>query len=390
MIYVGIDVASWKHDCTIVTDQGEILIDGQSIGNDKEGFEELCAIIRAHDATGRQTEIGMEETGIYHERLRSHLLAQGYRVYTINPQLTAHSRRAGSLRRTKTDKVDALAIARYVMMYRGSLHSYTPSLYHLDALKASTRTYHGKRAQISRTKTELKRLLQTVFPEFSRFYDPLSAWALRLFKSYPTPVMIGRMHLATLARIIRVRGDRMRAARHLRQLAKDSVGRSDGLGAHLVRFAVADLEHYQAQLDTIKAELREAMADFPHITTIPGVGSVTGAIILAEIGDVHRFAHKSKLVAYAGIDAVIYESGKFRATHTGLSKRGSKYLRSAIFMAARAACIGKVRSNKFRTKYEAKLAQGKHHYTAVFAAAKNMVHTIYAILKSGQPFDYGK
>ncbi len=390
MPYVGIDVASLKHDCTIITDQGEILEDGLTISNDSSGFEVLRETMRKHDACPKTTKIGMEETGVYHERLRTHLMRYGYRVYTINPALVFHSRKAETLRRTKTDKVDALAIARYLMMYKGSLHSYTPSLYHLDALKSSTRIYHGKRETLAHTKTELKRLLHSIFPEFKAHYDPLSQWALNLLESYPTPEDIARMHEATLIRILRTTGDRKKAAKHIRTLAKRSIGQSDPVSKERIRFAVSDIKHFSSQLNQIKAVLKKQMATYPLIMSIPGVGVVTGATILAEIGDIKRFSHKTKLLAYAGIDPIIYESGKFKATNTALSKRGSRYLRSAIFMATRVACVSAkvARDNKFRRKYHAKMREGKHHYTAIFAAAKNLTYTIYGVLNANQPFDH--
>ena len=389
MQYVGIDVASLKHDCTIVTDQGEILKDGLTIGNDSNGFESLMETMRQHGASPKTTKIGMEETGIYHERIRSYLMHYGYSVYTINPALVFHSRKAETLRSTKTDKVDALAIARYLMMYKGSLHSYTSSLYHFDALKSSTRIYHAKRETLARTKTELKRLLHSVFPEFKEHYDPLSQWALDLLEAYPTPEAIARMHEATLVRLLRTKGDRNKAAKHIRGIAKRSVGQSDAMSKQRIRFAISDIKHFNAQISEIKTVLKEQMEPFTNIMSIPGVGAVTGATILAEIGDINRFSHKTKLLAYTGIDPVIYESGNFKAKNTSLSKRGSRYLRSALFMAARCACVNsRVKNNKFRRKYETKIREGKHHYTAIFAAAKNLTYTIYGILKSGQPFEY--
>jgi len=389
MQYVGIDVSALKHDCTIITDQGEILRDGLTISNDSKGFDALMSAMRTCGATPEATKIGMEETGIYHERLRSHLKRHGYEVYTINPTLIFHSRKAETLRSTKTDKVDALTIARYLMMYKGSLHSYTPSLYHLTALKASARIYHTKRETLARTKTELKRLLHSVFPEFKKHYDPLSQWALNLLESYPTPRAIARMHTTTLVRILRTKGDREAAARHIRRLAKHSVGRSDAMSDQLIRFAVSDIKHFESQIRETKAVLKEQMKPFTHILSIPGVGPVTGATIISEIGDIKRFSHKTKLLAYAGIDPVIYESGKFKASNTSISKHGSRFLRSALFMAARVACVNSnVRNNKFRRKYMAKIKEGKHHYTAIFAAAKNLTYTVYGILKSGRPFEY--
>ena len=178
LIFIGIDIAKNHHDNTIIIDYGEILNSHLHIENSASGFKKLHMGIRFHMKSLEDIHIGMEETGIYHENLRDFLIAQGYTVYSINPKLTYHSRLSSSPRRTKTDRLDAIAITRYIMNSYTVLHPYTPLLYHLDELKQLSHSYHNKKIFITNTKIELKRLLQITFPEFLKHFDPYSKWAL--------------------------------------------------------------------------------------------------------------------------------------------------------------------------------------------------------------------
>jgi len=387
MFYTGIDVASLKHDVAIVSDIGEVLVDHLTISNDQAGFLQLKGIIESCCREPGQMKIGMEETGIYHEAIRDFLVALGFAVYTINPILTSYSRKSASPRLTKTDAIDAIAIAKYLMMNIGSLHSYSPSLYYLHDLKALSRIYRDKKDQIAKRKTELKRLIQIAFPEFLTRFNVFSEWSLLLFKDYPDPAQIARIRVSTLVQRIRTKADRLADAKFLHSIAAVSVGTAATSVIFLIRSTIDDIAYFESQIKALLKSIKSIMDRFPALTAIPGIGSITGAAILGEIGDIHRFSSKTALVAFCGIDPTVYQSGNFTAKHAHISKRGSKYLRCAIFNAARAASIGTGPDNKFRQKYLLKIAQGKHHGTAVIAAAKNMLHSIYSILKHDSVYD---
>lgn len=387
MIFIGIDVSSLKHDVCIISDQGEILLDGFILENNQVGFDSLHQKILPLIHHPQDAKIGIEETGIYHDNIRDFLINHRYIVYTINPILTSFSRKSASPRKTKTDKVDAFAIARYIMMHYRSLNPYLPSLYHAEELKSLSRLYFDKRYLISERKSELKRLLSIVFPEFLRHFNPFSQWSLDLLKDYPTPKQIERIHMTTLLRLIKTHNNHESQCKLLKSLAKNSIGNSNSSLEFLISSTINDIHHYESQKLELKAKIATTMKPYTLITSIPGIGSINGALILGEIGDIHRFHSKFDLVAFAGIDPSIYESGKYHSNPSKLSKRGSKYLRSALFMAARVACVGKAKDNKFRDKYLKKISEGKHHYTAVFAAAKNMIQSIYSILKYETVFD---
>jgi len=387
MFFLGIDVASKKHDVAVLDDAGELIVEPFSIVNDSGGFSILLQTCHACSRNPQDMKIGMEDTGIYHEALRDWLIAKGYSVFVFNPLLTAMYRKSNSLRKTKTDAVDAIAIAKYLWANVRDLHPYSPRLYHALLLKSLSRQYQDVASRLSKRKVELKRLLHIAFPEFLSHFLPDAAWALQLLSKHPSAKSIASMRMKTLIDILRVHGDRLQAAQTLHRIAANSIGCDSAHSALLIQCAVEDILLIQSQIHRIKDAIRAVLPDTSPILTIPGVGLLCAASILGEIGDVRRFDNKFQLLAFCGIDPVIHQSGNFTAKQVHLSKRGSSPLRRSLFLAASAACVSPfVQDNKFRAKYLLKRAQGKHAYVAIFAAAKNLVYTIFAILKNNTPY----
>lgn len=330
----------------------------------------------------------MEETGIYHENLRDFLISKGFTVYTINPLLTSYSRRASSPRLTKTDKIDATAICRYIMNNYRLLHSYTPSLYHLDELKQLTRTFRTRTVLLTKSKTELKRLLHMSFPEFIKHFNPYSKWTLSLLSEHPLPTDYKGLHTMVLANRLKTKSDRFNQAILLKEIAKDSIGKSNESQAFLIRSIVSDILHFSEQIESIKKTIRTKMKLFPKIMSIPGIGPINGATILGETGNIDRFNNKHEYYAFYGLDPIVFESGNYKLKKSRISKRGNKYLRSAAFSASRIACIGpSLRSNKYREKYYSMKKSGKHNNVVICAVSKNIIHSIYKILKTNTFYD---
>ncbi len=388
MIYVGIDAASKKHDFTIMNAHGEVITKPTTISNDLAGFKKLHTEIASHTELPEEVCIGIEETGIYAKNLLSFLYASGFLVFSLNPLLTSFSQKSISLRKTKTDKIDALAICRYIRLNHTILNPYTPTLYNFDELKSLSRIRFDKLKTMSRAKVEYTRLLMMMFPEFVRHYDQHSKWAKELFEKYPTPAHIARMHNDTLCAILRIKGNRIDAAGHIKTLAKETIGKVSTTQQLLLNSALGDIKHYESQLDTIDSAIDEIMKNFSFIKSIPGIANTTGAMILGEIGNINRFNSAASLLAFAGLDPSVFQSGEFESKKSRISKRGSAYLRSALFTATRVACVGKGKDNKFREKYYKKMSQNKHHNAAVCAVAKNMVNTIFKMLNTGEYFSY--
>lgn len=389
MLFVGIDIAMDHHDISFLDDFGEIIRDHLTISNDLAGYKKLHTEILSCMKSLGNVRIGMEETGIYHENLRDFLIDLDFKVYTINPLLTSFSRKAASPRRTKTDKIDALAIAKYIMQNWRSLHPYTPSLYHYEELKGLMRLYYNKQALLSKSKTELKRLLQIIFPEFPKLFNPFNKGSLDILQNYPSPELMKNVRISTLSKKLSTHSNHDADAKLLKETANHTIGQSNQISTFLIRSEIQSLIHYQNQIAELKSIIIDKMTECPQIMTMPGVGPITGATILGETGIIQRFENKHQYFAFFGLDPIIHESGQFKLKKSKISKRGNVYLRTAIYHAARAACVSpKVRDNKFRRKYLAMMAKGnKHHNTVVFAIAKNMVHSIYAMLKNGKDFN---
>jgi len=388
MIFIGIDVASKKHDVIIISEFGEVLSPPFTIENSIDGFKKLHAEISSHMEQHDLVHIGLEETGIYSSNIRDFLYSFGFNVYMINPILTHHSRMAHSLRNTKTDKLDCLAICRYIKDNLSHLKPYISTLYTTGELKSLSRLRLDKLKTLSKAKMEFTRLLQIIFPEFAKHFDQHSLWAKKLFTQYLIPLRISRMHNDTLIDIIRIQGDRVAAASLIKSLAKNTIGRCSLSNELLIQSCLDDIEHFSNQISIIDEHLEILMKDFEFITTIPGVATITGALIIGEIGDIHRFNSSSQLLAFAGLDPSIYESGDFKSKKCRISKRGSRYLRSAIFTSTKVACIGKTKDNQFKQKYNRKMAEGKHHYSAVCNVSKNMINTVFALMKTKEDFRY--
>ena len=386
MLFVGIDVASKKHDVIIISEYGEILSDAFTIENSVDGFKELHTEISSHMEHNDCVHIGLEETGIYSSNIRDFLYSLGFKVYMINPILTYHSRMAHSLRNTKTDKVDCLAICRYIMHNHMHLKPYISTLYTTSELKSLSRLRLDKLQLMSKSKMEFTRLLQITFPEFSNHFDQHSQWAMELFTLYPTPGKIARMHIDTIIKILRIKGDRHSAATLIKFLAKGTIGNTSLSNEILIDSIIEDIKHFKKQIDRIDEQLDLLMEGFEFLTSIPGIGNVVGATIIGEVGDISRFQTPAQLLAYAGLDPSVYESGDFKSNKSRISKRGSKYLRTAIFTATRVACVGKTRDNQFRRKYDRKMAEGKHHNSAICNVSKNMINTVFALLKTKENF----
>jgi transposase len=390
MLFIGIDVASTKHDVAIVSSEKDLLLSPFSIPNNLDGYEKLRREISSHTESVLDVRIGIEETGIYSKNISDYLALYGFTVHMINPVLTSHSRKSLSLRSTKTDKIDALSISRYVEQNFKRLNSYTPSLYSYSELKSLSRARFDILKKQIKAKTEWTRLLDLVFPEFRQSFNQHSKWVYELFGRYPSARQISHMHLSTLQRIIKIHGDRTLAASSIKSMAKDTIGNACDSNEILLINALDDILHYSKQLERLEKQVKIIMKEsFSFLLTIPGVGPITGATIVGEIGDVNRFHSPNALLAYAGLDPAIYQSGNFNASQCHISKHGSRYLRTAIFISTRCAIINpNIKTNKFRNKYMTKVSQGKHHNSAICSASKNMIHVIYTMMKSHETFDF--
>ncbi len=384
MIYVGIDIASEKHDCCILGEHNKKL-ESFSFSNTRDGFISLLAACKKY-AEPEQTKIGLESTGIYGDNLRDFLRRNGYEIRTFNPLLIKKSMQATTLRKTKTDKSDASFLASYLAR---ELPDPDPQIsYHISELKSLTRARFSVVGACSKAKTQLKALLVQVFPEFhTAFSDVFGVAAIAILRKYPTAKKLSAARKTAVAKIL------SEASRHrlgeekaamLIDLAKNSVGCHSETKALEMQYYLDQIELNTAYIRRYEAAIREIMNEIDSpITTIPGIGLVLGAMILAELGDVTRFATPEKVLAFAGLDPSIYQSGKYTPASGTMVKRGSPQLRWALLMAARSTIV---HNPNIAIYYQKKLSEGKHYNVICSHIAKKLVRILYSLLKKNTPY----
>ena len=387
MIYVGIDVSKDKHDCYIVNSDGKVLRDVFTISNNAEGFNLLFQSIKsvAHDLS--KVKVGLEATGHYSYNILGFLLDKGLLTYVINPLHTNLFRKSTSLRRTKTDRVDARTIAA-MMMSGVVLKSYTAISYHNEELKSLTRYRFDKVQERAKMKQSVSRLVNILFPELEKLVSKLHiASVYSLLEELPGAKHIAQCHLTHLSNLLSTasngRYGRIKAV-EIRNAARNSIGSVMPAKSLELQHTIRLIRELDAEIAEIEAEIKRIMDEMnPPILSIPGISYRMGAMILAEIGDFSRFDSPDKLLAYAGLSPSTYQSGKMDNAYAHMEKRGSRYLRYALYNSAKYVCIW---DPSFAAYLARKRAEGKHYNVAISHAAKKLVRLIFAVQRSGQMY----
>ena len=383
MFYVGLDVASEKHDCCILNEKRKI-IQSFTISNSSAGFDSLLAALA--ELPSDEIKIGLEATGVYSENLSVFLRRKGFDVSTINPLLIKKHQCATTLRKTKTDKADAKGIALFVA--EEGFQPDLPISYHIQELKSLTRARFSVVQDRSALKNKVKRLLTLLFPELlGEFADIFGNSATSPLKQYPSAAKLAACHCDALAALLRKssRGRFGRAkAEHLKRLAQNSVGNHSAARAMELRMLLKRIDLLSEQIDEYDREIKVVMdqVDSP-ILSIPGIGYTLGAIIVAEIGSISRFSSPAKLLAFAGLEPSIYQSGKFVPVSGKMVKRGSPFLRWALLQAAGYAPNYSSTFALYRTK---KAAEGKPAAVVRSHVAKKLVRIIHSLLTHSAAF----
>lgn len=388
MIYVGIDIAKLNHFASAISSDGEILMKPFKFTNDGDGFQLLLSSLETLALEDDSIIIGLESTAHYGDNLIRYLVACNFNVCVLNPIKTS-SMRKNNIRKTKTDKVDTFIIAKTLMMQ----DSYRfVSFYDLDLLDLKTLGRFRQKTvkQRTRLKIQLTSYVDQVFPELQYFFKSglhqKSVYAL--LKEAPTPEAIASMHMTHLAYLLEVSSHghfTKEKAKELRVLAQKSVGASDSAISIQITHSIAQIELLDSQLKQVEAEMTDIMKfNDSVLMTIPGIGYINGGMILGEIGDINRFSSPGKLLAFAGLDPSVYQSGNFQAKRTRMSKRGSRVLRYALMNAAHNV----VKNNAtFKAYYDAKMAEGRTHYNALGHCAGKLVRVIWKMLTGKLEFN---
>ena len=389
MICVGIDVAKDKHDCFILSSEGEVLADVFTIANNRDGYESLMQRICSCARPADKIRVGLEATGHYSYNILGFLLGKGLPTFVINPLHTNLYRKSLSLRQTKTDRIDARMIAA-MLMSDVDLKSYTDTAYHNEELKSLTRYRFDKVRERAKLKQSVSRLVNILFPELETLVPSLHmASVYAVLSEFPGARQIADAHLthfkAVLADASKGRYGREKAV-EIRDAARRSIGSAVPAKSLELQHTIRLIRELDKEIVEIEAAIKAILDEMaPPILSIPGISYRMGAMILAEIGDFSRFDSPDKLLAYAGLSPSTYESGKLKATGTyaHMEKRGSRYLRYALFNAAKFVCNWEPSFAAYLAK---KRAEGKHYNVAVSHAAKKLVRLIYALQTSGRTF----
>ena len=388
VVSVGIDVAKDKHDCFILNSEGKVLADVFTISNNMDGFHTLLEKIQACTAPQDKIRVGLEATGHYSYNLLGFLLDNGLATYVLNPLRTNLYRKSLSLRKTKTDRVDARTIAAMLLSDVG-LKPYTDTAYHNEELKSLTRYRFDKVKERAKLKSSVSRLVCILFPELEKLVPTLHGASIyALLEEFPGAVQVAGAHLTRLKSLLsdasRGRYGRDMAV-EIRDAARNSIGSRMPAKSLELQHTIRLIRELDAEIEEIEAEIQVIMDELHSpITTIPGIGYRMGAMILAEVGDFSRFESPDKLLAYAGLSPSTYQSGQLKNCYPHMEKRGSRYLRYAIYNAAKYVCLW---DPTFAAYLAKKRAEGKHYNVAISHAAKKLVRLIFALEKSGQPYN---
>jgi transposase len=385
MISVGIDIAKRTHEACFLDQDGQEILRPRRFQNTRSGVRALL------DDVNRLPEpvtIGLEATGHYWLALYDALTHAGLTIQVLNP-LQTHAYRRTTVRKVKSDHKDAWLIADVVRIGRGR-PAYVPDETILQ-LRELTRLRWGLVDRIGDAKRKVLTILDRVFPEYERLFSDVFIQSSRaLLCSATTAADFAAADLDELAALLsttsrgrlgRVRAEAIRAA------ARDSLGleRLGRVAGFELRVLLDEISFFERQVADVEREIEALLARTEqHLTDIKGINSVLAASLVAEIGDIQRFPRLESLVAYAGIDPSIYSSGEFTAKQAHMSKRGSPYLRRALWLAA----VSASRWNPDLAAYlQHRLGEGKPWSVVMGAIARKLLSRIYVILREHRPYE---
>ena len=388
MYYIGIDIAKNKHEVSIIDASGKLLSESISFSNTIKGFEKLIKYLSSYNVYSDNCIVGMEATGHYWLSIYSYLVEYEFNTFVINP-IQSEAFRKMYIRKTKTDSKDSFVIAQ--VMRFGEFSSSPLLDERMFELKNLTRYRFSLVDESSDWKRKLITLLDQVFPEYDKlFSDIFGVTSKNLLSKYPLPEDILSISTETLAELLaKCSNGRFGFAKaeEIQNLALNTFGVKFAKRSFSfqIKQIINQISFLEEQLKFLEKEIKYLLNDInPIITTITGIGSVLGASIIAEIGDISRFEKASQLVAYAGLDVSVKQSGEFNAINsTKLSKRGSPYLRRAIWLASTVAAFKDPALSVYYTNLR---NRGKAHGTAMGAVARKLTNIIFAVLRDNKPY----
>lgn len=385
---IGVDVSKESFSAAGLDGKGTRCF-AQDCTMDSDGFSKFLKTILAQQPDVSAVIVGMESTGCYHINLFSYLTSQGIRAAVINPLLISNFAKL-ALRKTKTDKKDALTIAQFLLAHTDKISQMSISQ-DMQDMRDLARERESLSHLISATKTEIKRVLQTTFPELERLCSVYSGIMLEFLKEFPSARLIGLAKPRAIAKAMEPRGSGGRistfTAEDVIKLAKNSIGTVSPAKETILRGKISTLLHLEDRRDELTAMLTDycnslMVEDLEIVTSVVGIGNGTGTTFLAEIGKVESYETHKHLIAYAGIDPTVYQSGKFEGK-SRISKRGNRHLRRVLWLMTVNVILN---NDNFRAYYQKKKQAGLPYKKAVMATMHKLVRMLFAMLSHRQRY----
>lgn len=385
MLFVGIDIAKRNHEAAIIDQAGKTVRRAFRFANSHTGYDKLVQTVREMD---EPVVFGMEATGHYWLALYTHLRNDGFTVHVINP-IQSDALRGMYIRKTKNDAIDAILIADVIRFGRYCETSVEPG--DLQALRELCRQRFYVVDMVSDLKRKVITLLDQVFPEYEKlFSDTFGSSSLELLSTYTTPEEILAVDTDKLVELLNT-ASRGRFGSDKALAVQDAARNSFGIVmasssfALIIRQYVEQIRSLENSIAVFDDEIARVFGAFDtQLTSITGIGTTLAAVILSEIGgDISKFSSAAKLAAYAGIDPTVKQSGDFNGTRMKMSKRGSPYLRRAIWLASTIAAF---KDPAIHALYERKRAEGKDHMTTIGHVCRKMASIIFAVLRDNSPY----
>ncbi|MFR4684398.1 MAG: IS110 family transposase [Anaerobutyricum hallii] len=387
MYIVGIDIGKNHHEASIVSPEGKQIGRSLRFATTHKGADSLMSFIFKNIGNS-PCVFGMEATGHYWYPIYSFLKAKGYTIYVINP-IQSDSLRKMYIRQTKNDSIDSFLIAEVIRF--GQFGTTSMADENILAMRQLCRYRDSVISSRTEIKLRIGTIMEQIFPEYEKQFSSLwVSTSMGILEKYLTPENIENAPIDELFEIIKDKShNRLTRAKaiSIKEAAADTFGikiAQDAFSFQLKQL-IDRMNFLDKQIEALDCQILEYYEKFYcYLHTIPGIGMIAAATILAEIGDINRFKSSSALVAFAGIDPTVRQSGEFSSTHNHMSKRGSPYLRHAIFLAATTCSFHNSPLNAY---YKKKRDQGKHHLTATGAVARKLTTVIYAVLRDSKPYE---
>ncbi len=384
MNYVGIDVSKDSFNYFVMDEKYEEIKSGK-LEMDQERFEEFKSVVSGI----KDSVIGMESTGNYHTNLLSFTVSFKKEVYLINPQLIKRFSQGTTLRKTKTDEIDARIIALFMAKNHELLTYFSPD--NIDEIRVIARIREDLSRQISAAKTKFKQHINVVFPELLIESNVYSASIMNLLKIFPSAEAVRNADIKEIKdAIMSKRGKSINlSAKDIKKLAKDSIGKSSENFKMVIKLDIRTIEFLELNLKEITDSFIDQIKKSNHddlniISSIKGISDITACHFIAEVKDIKRFSTRNKLIAFAGTDPSIRQSGTSVNSNGKISKKGSRTLRRYLFLMGQSLIV---HNPNFKEYYEKKKKEGMPYRKAMIALCNKLLRILYALLTKRQTYN---